>query len=262
MKRHNTIFALIAAFAVMLLPSAASAFAADCKQPLDQKILDQLQLGWHPDVQVQPGTSLPFSLAILSSFAPATEVPACATWKVAPEGKGANIAQDGLLTIAADTAAGSRFVVTADIENGRAQRTITVHVYTRRAQPLVGIWVQKAQYDCETGKAMPLSVPIKELEFRASGWFSVTWMPFETYRDYWGEYSSNAGSGAVSLKVTDGNFVPRDFLGDGAYKLTDDGKTLELSGLYLGKKGNDPPQETKKPGPQCRFIFTRQSQPN
>ena len=94
--------------------------------------------------------------------------------------------------------------------------------------------------------------PIGELEFRASGWFSVTWTPFETYRDYVGEYSFDPPKHALSLKITGGAFVPRIFHGQGTYKLLDD-KTLELRGLYLGS------QDEEKPN--LRLMGSRPCQP-
>src|SRR5215467_427835 len=87
------------------------AFCEDCKQPLDAETLNQLSLGWS-NVQLHPGDSYQFSLSALSTFAPAKQVPACAVWKVAPEGKGAMISPTGLLKIYPTAPAGAKFVVT------------------------------------------------------------------------------------------------------------------------------------------------------
>src|SRR5215813_9835170 len=114
-------------FAVLLIASSA-AWAGDCKQPLDDSTLNSLGLGHTPDVQVKPGDTYQFTLAILSTYAPSQPVNACATWKVEPAGKGASISENGLLKIEPATAPDSRFVVTADIEKGRAQRTMPVVV--------------------------------------------------------------------------------------------------------------------------------------
>ena len=46
-----------------------------------------------------------------------------------------------------------------------------------RQSALVGEWAQSHD---ECG----LAAPILELKFRADGYYSVTWMPFESYEDY------------------------------------------------------------------------------
>lgn len=231
------------------------AFGEDCKQPLDAETLNQLSLGWS-NVQLHPGDSYQFSLSILSTFAPAKQVPACATWKVAPEGRGASINSTGLLKIDPVTPAGAKFVVTADIEQGRAQRQIPVFVYTDAAQPLVGFWKQQSKSDCEPGKTDPPDDVINEMEFRADGSFSVTWTPFEVYRDYWGNYKFDPAAGSLSLQIERGNYVPGDFRGTGRYKLKDKG-TLELTGIYLGHKQNYKLPDATKISHKCHYIFTR-----
>ena len=49
---------------------------------------------------------------------------------------------------------------------------------------------------------------IGELEFTAGGGFSVTFQPFESYKDYWGGYRLDQATGALSLTVTGGNMTP------------------------------------------------------
>jgi hypothetical protein len=246
----------------MLLTVAAPLFGSQCKQPLDERTLNQLQLGWFGDVQLQPGQSKQFQLAILSSYAPDTKVAACVVWELKPAAQGATIDQNGLLKIDGKTPPGSKFTVIAHIENGRAERGATVLVYSPQTQPLVGLWKQTEQYDCGSGDRVYVG-PIGVLEFRASGWFSVTWTPFETYRDYVGEYSFDPPKHALSLKITSGAFVPRIFHGQGTYRLLDD-KTLELRGLYLGSHDEDKHQSATdgKPAmPACRYVFRLNSRP-
>lgn len=235
---------------------ASLAAASDCKQPLDEDTLKQIRLGV-ADLQIQPGDSHQLALAIFSSYAPTQEVPACATWKVDPEGKGATISDTGLLKIDAKTPAGSRFTVTADIEKGRAQRQVPVVVFTLESQPLVGLWRQQSRSDCTPEKDQLPASAINEMEFRANGWFSVTWQPFETYRDYWGSYTADKRSGTLTLRAENGNYVPGNFSGTGKFKLKDD-KTLEMSGIFLGDqrsatpRGNNPLKSKA-----CRYLFTR-----
>ena len=237
------------------LLSGPFAFCEDCKQPLDAETLNQLSLGWS-NVQLHPGDSYQFSLSILSTFAPAKQVPACAAWKVTPEGKGASISSNGLLKIDPTTPAGAKFIVTADIEQGRAERQIPVFVYTDAAQPLVGFWRQQSKSGCEPGKTSPPDDVINEMEFRADGSFSVTWTPFEVYRDYWGNYKFDPAKGSLSLQIEHGNYVPSEFRGAGRYKLKDKG-SLELTGIYLGHKQNYELPEGMKIGDKCHYLFSR-----
>lgn len=240
---------------LLLLACAPLAAASDCRQPLSDATLNQLRLG-ASDVQLRPGDTYQFALAIPSSYKPAEKVPACAVWTVEPEGKGASISSKGLLKIASGAPAGSRFIVTADIENGRAKRQIVVLIYTNKSQPLVGLWKQLGSAHCQGKEQISPFRPINELEFRVSNWFSVTWQPFETYRDYWGKYAAKNASGAISLQIEQGNWIPADFHGNGKYKIKPDG-TLELRGIYLGDRGpSGHGKQTSSPR-ECRYIFTR-----
>ena len=240
---------------LIFLACVPFAFGEDCKQPLDAETLNQLSLGWS-NVQLHPGDTYQFSLSILSTFAPAIQVPACVTWNVAREGQGASINSTGLLKIDPATPAGAKFVVTADIEQGRTQRQIPVFVYTDAAQPLVGFWKQQSKSDCEPGRANPPDDVINEMEFRADGSFSVTWTPFEVYRDYWGNYKFDPVAGSLSLQIERGNYVPDDFRGTGRYNIKDKG-TLELIGIYLGHKQNYKLPDATKISHKCHYIFTR-----
>lgn len=240
---------------VFLLLSACLSSATYCKQPLDAQTLNRLSLGWD-DLQLHPGDTHQFSLMILSTFAPSQDVPACVAWKVEPAGKGATITSAGLLTIDPKSPPHSRFVVTADIEQGRAQRQIGVLVYTSEDQPLVGFWREKSRSGCLAPNQNHSPQPVQELEFRANGWFSVTWVPFETYRDYWGSYAAENSSGKLSLKTEGGNYVPKNFRGTGKFQITDK-NTLELTGVYLGGKQASGQDENGSPNGSCRYIFIR-----
>jgi hypothetical protein len=238
---------------------ATCSFASPCKKPLDDNTLRQLRLGSFYDTQLQPGQTRQFELIIPVGYAPDIKVPACVSWEVKPAGKGATIDQQGLFAVDAKTEPGSKFTVIAHIENGRADRDTTVYVYTPKSQPLVGIWRQEEQYDCGSGERI-YAEPIGELEFRAVGWFSVTWQPFETYRDYWGNYSTDVTKQTLSLKTAGGAYVPKDFRGEGSFSLIDD-KTLELRGVFLGSRERDPEFALKSDGPHCRYVFKLSSRP-
>lgn len=90
---------------------------------------------------------------------------------------------------------------------------------------LVGRWRQ-AETDCG------VAIDVRELEFRADGWFSVTWRPFETYRDYSGRWSFNQGTRELELVIEGGNNRPTDFMGHG--RITLSGGSLHLGEISLG----------------------------
>ena len=71
---------------------------------------------------------------------------------------------------------------------------------------IAGTWTEVTPVTCGDGAAVAAD-PLLELVFSPDGNFSVTWEPFETYRDYWGTYTYTA-SGELNMHVTDGNALP------------------------------------------------------
>jgi len=90
--------------------------------------------------------------------------------------------------------------------------------------------------------------PVRELEFSPGSRFSVTFTPFETYRDYWGSYSFDPATGALRMTVEGGNFVPAGLDLEGQAVLT--GGRLILRGFYLGSRNAPPP-----PADSCTYSF-------
>ncbi len=167
--------------------------------------------------------------------------PAFATWSIDPA-DGARIdPATGLLTIDPATLPGSRFTVTAEVEAGRHVVTTEIHVYTAEANPLVGYWQEEAQLTCGDGTEVTPALPIEELVFAVDGTFAVTWMPFESYVDYWGAYVVDIEQGKLELTVTNGNNVPADIDGSGRISLDAAGR-LTLTEMWLGvpQSGRDP----------------------
>lgn len=100
-----------------------------------------------------------------------------------------------------------------------------VDVFIRAANPLVGIWRQDGS-DC------PPESAVRELVFSGAGVMSVTWTPFETYKDYWADYTFDPASGAFSFDVDGGNQIPEDIISEGAARI--EGDRLILDGVFLG----------------------------
>lgn len=88
--------------------------------------------------------------------------------------------------------------------------------------------------------------PVRELEFQPENRFSVTFLPFESYRDYWGTYSFDPATKRIRLTVEGGNFVPPNLDLEGEAELT--GGRLRLKDLFLGSRHGAPQSG-------CTYVF-------
>jgi hypothetical protein len=70
----------------------------------------------------------------------------------------------------------------------------------------------------------------------------VTWVPFESYKDYWGTYTFDLAQGTLELTITGGNTIPEDVDGEGRFARDATG-ALILTDLWLGTPSleRDPP---------------------
>ncbi|HEX8274322.1 MAG TPA: hypothetical protein VF615_16920 [Longimicrobiaceae bacterium] len=163
-----------------------------------------------------------------------------------PEGGPASVdARSGVIRIAPDAPDGTAFPLLARV-GGREVRT-TVRVVDPARSPLVGTWAQTGETPCGAAEAAPAE-PIRELQFRRDGTFGVTWMPFESYQDYWGAYTHDAASGRLKLMVQGGNFVPEELDLDGVAEIK--GGVLRLREMWLGSR-------TPGGAPRCGMRFER-----
>jgi len=101
---------------------------------------------------------------------------------------------------------------------------------------------------------------IEELVFDADGTFTVTWFPFEVYKDYWGPYTYDLETGSIHLTALDGNYIPPDFLSLAA-TFKSDGRRLTLQGVSLGSpmafQGAPPNPQGPFPAGRCGHVFER-----
>jgi hypothetical protein len=149
-----------------------------------------------------------------------------------PEGGPAGVdARSGVLRVAPDAPDGTAFPLLARVGD-REVRTV-VRVVDPARSPLVGAWAQTGETACGGAESAP-AAPIRELQFRRDGTFSVTWTPFESYRDYWGTYTYDAASGRLRLVVQGGNFVPTDLDPEGTAEVASG--VLRLREMWLGSR--------------------------
>ncbi|HEX9932306.1 MAG TPA: hypothetical protein VGB08_05640 [Allosphingosinicella sp.] len=142
------------------------------------------------------------------------------------------------LTIAADAPVGS--IVTVGFRHDETPVTARFRVIGRDDVVLIGARSQQAIEGCSVPD------PVGELEFGEDR-FSVTFRPFESYRDYWGTYSFDAATGALRMTVEGGNFVPPSLDLEGRAELV--AGRLVLRDMFLGSREGSPPQTS------CTYRF-------
>lgn len=201
--------------------------------PLTDEQLAKLAFGvFGNDVAAQPGESVALALGLRECCTTLEPVEVCASYRLTPETGATYDAAAGTLTVSADAAHGTVFELTADVEDGRATVKSVITVYTPEANPLVGTFQEIAQIDCKNAMESAPEPAMQELWFHADGTFSATWMPFETYFDYWGTYAFDVAKGTLDLTVDGGNYVPPDVDGSGTFRF--DGDELVLEDMWLG----------------------------
>ena len=140
------------------------------------------------------------------------------TWTLEPKGLGSLDAKTGALAVAAsarpgtaregDRRAGGARQAAAPGERDRRHRSgaaaVGGHV-ARDGPPHLRRNGKAGGPDSTPADEAPL---IREFKLNEDGTFAVTWFPFERYKDYWGTYTVDRESGAVTFTVTGGNAVP------------------------------------------------------
>jgi hypothetical protein len=173
--------------------------------------------------------------------------PVCTAWEV-EEGIDATITATTAGVASLDVGAvppGTSFEVTARV--GATELTTIVTISDPDDPALVGIWHEVRRYDCEGAELAAGSYPeIHELLLEGNNNITVTWMPFERYTDYWGDF--DATDGAFTFEVTGGNFIPTDVDAEGTYEIV--GSELHFRDLYLGTREGES-------APACEHVFAR-----
>ena len=147
------------------------------------------------------------------------------------------------LTIAPDAAPGAVLTISYSVRGEPVKAAVTI--VGRDQVVLSGTRGQLEARGCGNGG------PVRELVLTTEGHFSVTFTPFETYKDYWGRYSFDPATGAIAFTVSGGNRTPRALDLTGKARL-DPAGSLVLEGLWLG-------DSTDSGGPMdseaCTYVF-------
>ncbi|MGC6466437.1 MAG: hypothetical protein ACON38_16960 [Akkermansiaceae bacterium] len=75
---------------------------------------------------------------------------------------------------------------------------------------------------------------IRELHLHSKG-FSVTFQPFETYKDYWGPYALGDDRRSIKLDVDGGNDLPAFEEGSGRF-VEKGNQEIRIDGIVLDKR--------------------------
>jgi len=116
-----------------------------------------------------------------------------------------------------------------------------------RPTPLDGLWRQ-ASVTCSDGRTP--SEDVEELDFGDADFYSVTYSPFETYKDYWGKATFDLAKGDIAFTVEHGNFVPPGLDLQGTVRLADN--ELTISDVWFGDRAPGAP-----PAGGCTYVFRR-----
>jgi len=206
---------------------------------LTEEQFNRLEISIGKSGQAQPGDRLELQIGTNECCYYFVPLAVSTRWSVEPQDGASINAKTGVLEISAGSPAGRLYTVTADILNGRKTLTSQVTVYTPEANPLVGVWHEAKQFDCQTQSFSDLQgESLRELVFKADGTFQATFTPFEVYHDYWGDYSSDPEKGTLELAVKSGNFIPENLDLQGEYKIDENG-ALVLQNIWLGRREKD-----------------------
>ncbi len=197
---------------------------------------------WDGVRSLPAGSTIPLSPFVASMPGSYEPLPGqCLTdFEIRPESAGRverNPAGGFDLVVSEDAPLGERTIVSAQYRGQSVRARFAV--YDRAQSPLVGYWRQRRD-GCPDGTA------IEELIFSADGSFSVTWQPFEVYKDYWGDYSFDPQTGVLTLDVESGN---HDGGGVQSGTITLNGDQMTLGSVSFGARYDGQPE--------CRADFER-----
>jgi hypothetical protein len=134
---------------------------------------------------------------------------------------------------------------------------------TTLKKAFVGGWWQSAWKLCQPAAqltAEDVDPPIEKLVFQEDGRFSVTWrgsgahttrLPHAFIPNYSGRYVLSPAFSFIQMSFEPDGYVPRDFSGEGHYRI--DGDTLVLQNIWLGT------QQAKRKPNICELTFARVS---
>ena len=187
---------------------------------------------WFGAREVVPGGILAPNPQTTNSPSSFFKVPAgcVGAWSLSDGAPAALIPEWGVVAIAPTAPDGALFTLRT-VVGGKAVEG-QVRVTVPALHPLAGTWRQTTETPCGGGEARVPARPIGEVVFAAKGDFSLTWQPFEAYRDFWGNYQYDLQTQKLTWSVLAGNRLPTERIMQGLARFDADG-TLRIEGLNL-----------------------------
>jgi hypothetical protein len=188
---------------------------------------------------LRPGQEATVSVLCRQCCVVYADIPFGARWSLSATDAATIDAVTGTLRVKPDASPGTRLKVVANLQTS-ARGVLTaqqdVVVISSDRQPWVGEWREVARLPCDGGPPKPVGQEpgegFREFALWEAGTFTATWVPFETYKDFWGTYRVGK-DGEVTFTVDGGNYVPPGQDLEGTLVRSDDG-TLRLEGIFLG----------------------------
>ncbi len=241
------------AFSAIMLPIIfCSSYAISGEPKTANETFERLTITPHRILQLETGKSITLTIG---RFADATkggfyeEVKLPVVWSIEPATDITLDPKTGVISVE-DTIAGIKtFEINANIADGKKVLSKMLYVYNPLSVPFIRLWKEQSRIPCNTGETVDDFSPIQELEFLADGTFSVTWRPFESYMDYWGEYSVDYKNKKLELKVINGNYIPSDIVPKGSFKFEEEGG-VSLREIYFGTGRTDTTTNRS-----CGYLF-------
>lgn len=240
---------MVAVAALAACRPAPAQVGSECLDDPEARIV----IGDGHAIALRPGATATLHVICTQFGFMESDVSVPVTWTLEAKGLGSLDAKTGALALAASARPGTRAKVLAELTvRGKRQRLQSeVVVIDAAPQPWAGMWEESARLACDssgkTGGPDPTPADeaplMRELMLNEDGSFTVTWFPFERYKDYWGTYAVDRKTGAVTFTVTGGNSVPppgADLTGTLRFEPSG---ALVLADLYLGApSGSTPPR--------------------
>jgi len=230
------------------MPAPETPPVAGQAAPAEQAVTDHKACSYFPAIFLDPAIArqgADLTIRILEPPGPFGSRPIprelLTGWKAVPDGE-VSLSHDGAtLSVLPSATPGATVEISASF-CGRREISRTLRIVGKDEPVLTGLWREQGK-QCEGETPGDI---VRELEFRDTGYFSVTYTPFEAYRDFWGQFAFNPSDGQLTMTITGGNKVPSQARLSGKATLRPDG-ALVLEQVFLS--------EPRTVGGVCTYTF-------
>jgi hypothetical protein len=202
------------------------------------------------DLDVEPATTRTLTVLTLTDRRP-TALIGCVRWELLDSTWATIDKATNRISIAAGAPHDATVRVRAHVAGTQPATEVLLRVTDRSKNPLVGSWRVLPESTCGGTGLLNDEERMGDLRFQGDGTFSVAWMPFEFYRDYWGTYEIGDSAPSIVLKIGGGNYVPAQLKLAGTFEAARDGRLI-LRSLWLGSRS-----DSLKASRPCDYVLER-----